>query len=148
MDRIERGGEDKWINLLRNKENPLPNGWFCVKQPDLPQLRSGISWEDAKAAERKFFDERSPWSLLDGGTRGRLGSAGLAEQLGKILSELVAQKCATLLSSLSGLNSDRPSASTSTGCRLSSRKSPDSFDSLTTSSPTCPLRTLKTPKRK
>ncbi|KAG8853984.1 hypothetical protein FRB96_007847 [Tulasnella sp. 330] len=92
VDRIEPGGEAKWINILRNKENVLPNGWFCVKQPDLPQLRSGISWEDAKAAEKRFFEETSPWSLLDRGTRGRLGSLGLAEQLGEILSELVAQK--------------------------------------------------------
>ncbi|KAG8877756.1 hypothetical protein FRB97_003128 [Tulasnella sp. 331] len=92
VDRIELGGEDKWIKILRNEENALPNGWFCVKQPDLPQLRSGISWGDAKAAEKKFFMDMSPWSLLDRGTRGRLGSGGLAEQLGKILSELVAQK--------------------------------------------------------
>ncbi|KAG8994195.1 hypothetical protein FRB94_010066 [Tulasnella sp. JGI-2019a] len=92
VDRIEPGGEDKWIRIMRNQENPLPNGWFCVKQPDLPQLRSGISWDDAKAAERTFFDEAPIWSQLDRRTRGRLGSPPLAEQLGKILAELVAQK--------------------------------------------------------
>ncbi|KAG8988902.1 hypothetical protein FRB94_010068 [Tulasnella sp. JGI-2019a] len=92
VDRIESGGQEKWVRILRNQDNPLPNGWFCVKQPDLPQLRSGISWENAKAAEAVFFEETSPWSQLDPEIRERLGSAALAEQLGKILSELVAQK--------------------------------------------------------
>ncbi|KAG8994196.1 hypothetical protein FRB94_010067 [Tulasnella sp. JGI-2019a] len=92
VDRIEPGAEDKWISMLNNKENALPNGWFCVKQPDLAQLRSGISWEDAKAAERRFFLETPPWVSLDRSAHRRLGSSALAEKLGKILSDLVSQK--------------------------------------------------------
>ncbi|KAG9000261.1 hypothetical protein FRB94_005576 [Tulasnella sp. JGI-2019a] len=91
VDRIESGAEEKWANFVRGTENPLPNGWYCVKQPDLQQLRSGISWEEARAAERTFFNSVSPWSQL-GSHRKRLGSSALANQLSDMLSGLVQKK--------------------------------------------------------
>ncbi|KAG9033665.1 hypothetical protein FRB95_014553 [Tulasnella sp. JGI-2019a] len=88
VDRIESGAEEKWANLVRGTQNPLPNGWFCVKQPDLKELRADISWEDAKAAETVFFNTVPPWSQL-GSHRKRLGSSALASQLSDMLSDLV-----------------------------------------------------------
>ncbi|KAG8879139.1 hypothetical protein FRB97_001919 [Tulasnella sp. 331] len=92
VDRIEHGSEQKWVDLLHGKENALINGWFCVKQPDPKQLRDNISWEDAKATEKAFFDRTSPWMQLQPRFRRRLGSPGLAEKLSGILSALVSQK--------------------------------------------------------
>ncbi|KAG8853986.1 hypothetical protein FRB96_007849 [Tulasnella sp. 330] len=92
VDRIEHGGEQKWVDLVQGKENALVNGWFCVKQPDPRQLRSGISWEDAKVAEKAFFERTSPWMHLETRFRRRLGSPGLAEKLSGILSALVSQR--------------------------------------------------------
>lgn len=92
VDHIEHGGKQKWVDLGQGKENALINGWFCVKQPDPRQLRNGISWEDAKAAEKSFFERNAPWMQLETRFRRRLGSPGLAEKLSGILSALVSQK--------------------------------------------------------
>ncbi|KAG9014026.1 hypothetical protein FRB94_000223 [Tulasnella sp. JGI-2019a] len=92
IDRIESGSEQKWVDLVQGRENSLPNGWFCVKQPNPEQLRARISWEDAKAAEKAFFARNAPWMQLETRFRRRLGSPGLAEKLSVILSALVSQK--------------------------------------------------------
>lgn len=92
VDRIESGTALKWLNIFRNKENALENGWFCVKQPDLTQLRAGITWEEAKLVEANFFQATEPWSGLEYRLRQRLGYPGLTDHLGKTLSDLVAQK--------------------------------------------------------
>lgn len=78
--------------MLKNQENHLLNGWFCVKQPDPLQLEAGISWEDAKSSEKEFFDTVSPWKALDARHRSRLGSEGLAERLAANLSELASRE--------------------------------------------------------
>jgi hypothetical protein len=91
-DRIEDGAAVKWLQLFQGKENRLPWGWFCVKQPDLLELKAGISREDAKASEKQFFESTAPWSRLDHHHRSRLGSEGLADQLGKKLADLVDEK--------------------------------------------------------
>jgi hypothetical protein len=92
VDRVEPGGASKWLEIFHNKQNHLPWGWFCVKQPDLLQLQAGISREDAKANETQFFESTSPWSGLDQQHRVRLGSEGLAEELGIKLADLVDKK--------------------------------------------------------
>jgi hypothetical protein len=92
VDRIEPGGASKWLQIFHNSENSLPWGWFCVKQPDLLQLQSGISREDAKASEKQFFENTAPWSRLEHSHRFRLGSEGLADHLGTKLAELVDKK--------------------------------------------------------
>ncbi|KAG8898577.1 hypothetical protein FRB99_007343 [Tulasnella sp. 403] len=92
VDRIEFGGTSRWLRILRNEENALKNGWYCVKQPDMIQLQAGISWEDAQESERSFFQDTQPWSTLERRYRQRLGSEPLAENLGVVLSNLAARK--------------------------------------------------------
>ncbi|KAG8894787.1 hypothetical protein FRB99_001000, partial [Tulasnella sp. 403] len=92
VDRIEYGGTSRWLRMLRNEENALKNGWYCVKQPDMIQLQAGISWEDARESERSFFQDTQPWSTLERKHRQRLGSEPLAENLGVVLSNLAARK--------------------------------------------------------
>lgn len=92
VDRIEPGGSAKWLKLMRNEDVPLPNGWFCVKQRDPAQLKSGVSWEDAKSSEVDFFTLTTPWNELENPHRSRLGSAKLSEHLAHVLSHLVSQE--------------------------------------------------------
>lgn len=94
VDRIEQGAgaERKWLELLYNQENTLPNGWYCVKQPSPEQLRSGITRREARDNERAFFEDTPPWSLLAGDVRDRLGSAALTDHLSRMLADLVAEK--------------------------------------------------------
>lgn len=92
VDRIEPGAEDAWIKIFCSRHNNLTNQWFAVKQPDFAQLRGGISWDEAKAAERLFFQSTPPWSSLSNVDRRRLGYPGLADHLSRRLSDLVMQK--------------------------------------------------------
>ncbi|KAG8894909.1 hypothetical protein FRB99_000918 [Tulasnella sp. 403] len=92
VDRIEAGGSARWLRILQNEDNTLRNGWFCVKQPDMMQLKAGISWEDARAAEKSFFENAAPWAGLERRFRTRLGAASLSECLSTNLSNLVARK--------------------------------------------------------
>lgn len=90
-DRIENTTGDKWAAVLRNEENRLANGWFCVKQPDPIELRQEkISWEEARAREEVFFSNNEPWRSLDEQFRVRLGSLNLIRFLSRLLSRFIA----------------------------------------------------------
>lgn len=92
VDRIEPGTASKWLDILTGNKNPLPNGWFCVKQRSFEELHQGISWLDARTLERQFFASHEPWNSLEDPHRGRLGSEALADCLGSMLADLVSQK--------------------------------------------------------
>ncbi|KAI0077225.1 hypothetical protein K474DRAFT_1596469 [Panus rudis PR-1116 ss-1] len=91
-DRIPLGEEERWLRFIRNEEEPLDNGWYSVKQPDSRALKAGITWSDARTAERDFFSVTSPWSSLDYSDQQRLGTMNLTERLSSILSELIAKR--------------------------------------------------------
>jgi hypothetical protein len=91
-DRCERGNENRWTSILKGQESPLQNGWYSVKQPDSVQLKSGITWEEARESEKKFFDNTEPWSSIRGSARQRLGSPALTSHLSALLSELVLKR--------------------------------------------------------
>ena len=91
-DRIESGATTRWVSILKNEENSLPNGWFAVKQPNPRELEAGIPWEEARVNEDTFFTLNEPWRSLDRAFRKRMGSVGLAEHLSILLSDLVSKK--------------------------------------------------------
>lgn len=92
VDRIEPGTSAKWVNILKNKENSLKNGWYCVKQPNARELEAGISWEEARDSEDTFFRLTEPWASIALPHRKRMGSGGLTDHLSTLLSDLVFQK--------------------------------------------------------
>ncbi|KAF8524910.1 P-loop containing nucleoside triphosphate hydrolase protein, partial [Hysterangium stoloniferum] len=89
-DRIETATGEKWAAVLRNEENRLTNGWFCVKQPDPTELRQNVTWEDARLREDLFFTHQEPWKSLAERHRRRLGSMNLIRFLSRSLSKLIA----------------------------------------------------------
>ena len=91
-DRIPPGEEERWLNIIRNDEKPLENGWFCVKQPDSRALAEGITWEEARAKERDYFAFTAPWSSLDYSQQQQLGTANLTERLSSLLSGLITRR--------------------------------------------------------
>ncbi|KAH8110473.1 P-loop containing nucleoside triphosphate hydrolase protein [Phellopilus nigrolimitatus] len=99
-DRIEEGEEHRWIQYVKNEEEPLELGWFCVKQPDPAQLRRGITWEEARAKEKTFFTTKEPWCSL---TSQNLGTANLVERLSDTLSDLIAKRLPELQDELQEL---------------------------------------------
>ncbi|KAG8901001.1 hypothetical protein FRB99_005637 [Tulasnella sp. 403] len=92
VDRIEPGGEGRWLSMLRNESERLENGWFCVKQRKPADLSAGVPLEEARSQERKFFNETPPWDALDQPYRDRIGSVALSEHLGSMLARLIEAK--------------------------------------------------------
>jgi hypothetical protein len=88
-DRIERGSEIPWLQMVQGKSNPLRHGWFSVKQPSARQLEAGLSWEEARTLDRQFFDDTAPWSTVDTEHRCRLGCANLIAHLGETLGKVI-----------------------------------------------------------
>jgi len=91
-DRIPPGEEEHWLGFIRNDAEPLANGWFTVKQPGSNELKTGITWEDARALEKHFFTSTAPWSSAETYCQKRLGTQNLTGSLSKILSDLIAQR--------------------------------------------------------
>ncbi|KAI0782967.1 P-loop containing nucleoside triphosphate hydrolase protein [Abortiporus biennis] len=102
-DRIPSGEEDRWLRFIRNEYESLDNGWFSVKQPDTKALQAGITWSEARAAEREFFSLTSSWSALDYSYQQRLGTTNLTECLSTILSGLIARRLPELQDELQKL---------------------------------------------
>ncbi|KAG8796640.1 hypothetical protein FRC12_013632 [Ceratobasidium sp. 428] len=88
-DRIEPDSEAPWISMIRGESNALRHGWFSVKQPSARQIDAGLSWEEARALDRQFFEDTSPWSTIDTAFRHRLGCANLIAHLGETLGKVI-----------------------------------------------------------
>ena len=95
-DRIPRGDEESWVNYIKNVDRPLDNGWFSVKQPDPQSLKDGITWEEARVAEREWFANNSPWASLDFEYQQHLGRDNLMASMSDLLSGLIAKRYALL----------------------------------------------------
>ncbi|KZT04830.1 uncharacterized protein LAESUDRAFT_813931 [Laetiporus sulphureus 93-53] len=93
-DKIDRGDEDTWLRILRNEdpERRLKHGWYMVKQPDTMQLRMGITWEEARQSEKKFFLSTQPWAAQSLSIQRHLGTELLTQRCGDVLSDLIATK--------------------------------------------------------
>ncbi len=90
-DRIERGNEDPWFSLLRNEREYLQRGWYCVKLPGPEELASGISRDEARENEHRFFS-REPWFPMMSDVRAHLSVDNLVEGLANALSDRVSKQ--------------------------------------------------------
>ncbi|KAF8323493.1 P-loop containing nucleoside triphosphate hydrolase protein [Cantharellus anzutake] len=88
-DRIEKGNQAKWLDLLKNQKELLQEGWFCVKLPGPEDLQRRIGRSEARQLERDFF-QREPWASLQD-MRLRLSVESLIERLSEILSDVIAK---------------------------------------------------------
>ena len=79
------------MRFIRDEAEHLSNGWFVVKQPATVDLRQGITWEEAREKERRFFDTTAPWAT-ERDYRHRFGTRNLTESLSDILSELIKRR--------------------------------------------------------
>jgi len=80
------------LRFIRNDAEPLANGWFTVKQPGSNDLKTGITWADARAQEQHFFTSTAPWSSAETYCQKRFGTRNLTESLSKILSDLIKRR--------------------------------------------------------
>lgn len=93
-DRISAGDEDTWVAILRNQNATwrLENGWFSVKSPNTREIKEGMTHEQAREEEERFFLRTAPWCDLSVSARGNLGSKALADRCSMVLSAFMAQR--------------------------------------------------------
>ncbi|TFK69298.1 hypothetical protein BDN72DRAFT_768086 [Pluteus cervinus] len=102
---------DFWVKVLSGAGlYPLERGYFCSKQPDDQQRRSGITPVDARKAEDDFFAKVEPWckmgdTHIPGGVRlrDRFGLPRLVASLSDSLIEVIDQSLPQLEKSAKGL---------------------------------------------
>jgi len=91
-DRIPTGEEGNWLPFIRNEKEPLQNNWFCVKQPSSNDLKSNITWKQARDRETEFFAITAPWCELDEGYQKYLRTVNLIERSSLVLSDLISKR--------------------------------------------------------
>ncbi|KAJ3504231.1 hypothetical protein NLJ89_g8043 [Agrocybe chaxingu] len=91
-DRIPTGEEANWLPFIRNEKETLENNWFCVKQPSSNDLKSNITWAQARQMENDFFSSKAPWYELEGVYQKYLRTGNLVERLSSVLSDLIAKR--------------------------------------------------------
>ncbi|KAJ3936011.1 MAG: P-loop containing nucleoside triphosphate hydrolase protein [Lentinula lateritia] len=92
-DRISAGDEEDWVRFVKNEgDYKLLNNWFCVRQPNSSELKSGVTWQEARDKENQFFTATAAWRDLDPIYQRYLRTRNLVERLSGILSDLISKR--------------------------------------------------------
>ncbi|KAI0250036.1 P-loop containing nucleoside triphosphate hydrolase protein [Lactifluus subvellereus] len=102
-DRIPLGEEAIWIGKIQGSGTEGGIEYFSVKNPDSQDIRSGITYDQAREREAEFFQTRAPWSNLEWLYRRRLGTDKLTRRLGQVLSDLISKRLPELQEELDRL---------------------------------------------
>ena len=88
-DALTQGSKARmiWVDILEGRHHPLRHGYYCTRQPDDDERARGVSGPAARATEHAFFESTEPWASVVG--RGRLGTVGLVEDMGKLLTQII-----------------------------------------------------------
>ncbi|QRV97584.1 dynamin central region protein [Ceratobasidium sp. AG-Ba] len=96
-DRMEQDKEQEWLGIIRGGvQEPLPQGFFCVKQPRISELETEL---EVRESEEEFFTTSRPWSSQSTSVRNRLGTTHLTSRISEVL-------CSSITSCLPSLNRD------------------------------------------
>ncbi len=76
-----------WLDVIGGHQAPLKHGYYVTRQPDDDALSTGITTEQARAAEHDFFSHTSPWSTSP--LQQRFGTNNLVQSLATLLSKLI-----------------------------------------------------------
>jgi len=86
-DLVDKGSEDKVVNLVNGKISTRNLGWCVVRNLSQVQLqKKGV---DRNKLEMEFFKGQHPWNCLD---EDKVGIAALREKLQDMLSKKIRQE--------------------------------------------------------
>lgn len=85
-DTIEKGTHDKWMSVLQGAHYQLKMGYYMIQCPSKDELDRGITSQEAKEKEMRFFSTEKPWADLS--YMNRFGMDALRNELGQQLSLL------------------------------------------------------------
>lgn len=76
-----------YLDVVEGRAHPTKHGYYVVRHPDDIERQQGISHEEARAAEAKFFSEKKPWATSL--HRHRFGIQNLITCISDRLTELI-----------------------------------------------------------
>ncbi|KAH9932350.1 P-loop containing nucleoside triphosphate hydrolase protein [Fomitopsis serialis] len=81
--------QENWLDVLegRNAQHRLTHGYFCTRQPDDADRRSGITASKARISEAAFFSKTAPWSQSS--HQHRFGTPNLVKTLSALLTHII-----------------------------------------------------------
>lgn len=88
-DTLQEGEERNWFDIIEGRKHQLALGYFVTKQPSPKDVEKGISHQDARMAERDFFNNHPIWSACTSLARDRMGTKRLGASLSTLLSRLI-----------------------------------------------------------
>ncbi|KAG9045356.1 hypothetical protein FS837_006454 [Tulasnella sp. UAMH 9824] len=88
-DTLQPGEEQMWLNVLEGRRHPLFHGYYMTKQPGTKELQEKLSWEEARAREKEYFETTTIWA--NSSATNRLGTPNLTRNLSRLLSGLIDQ---------------------------------------------------------
>ncbi|KAF0427645.1 P-loop containing nucleoside triphosphate hydrolase protein [Gigaspora margarita] len=97
-DQIEEDTYDIWLKILRGEAYKLDLGYYIVKNPSKKQLNDGITFEEAREAEIRFFETDEPWNRFH--MQERIGIKNLQNKLSKLLIKAVKRELPNILRSV------------------------------------------------
>ena len=71
----------------RNVQHRLTHGYFCTRQPDDAERRTGVSAAQARSSETAFFMKTAPWSKSS--HQHRFGTPNLVKTLSSLLTNII-----------------------------------------------------------
>ncbi|KAI9058582.1 hypothetical protein FKP32DRAFT_1761410 [Trametes sanguinea] len=81
------GTRKMYLDVVEGRAHPTKHGYFVVRHPDDVERQQGISHEEARAAEARFFAEQKPWATSL--HRHRFGVENLIACVSDRLTELI-----------------------------------------------------------
>lgn len=98
-DAIQPGDEGRVIDTARNRITILNHGWFVVRNRSTEEVMKGVSFQERRANESRFF-QRDPWRTLD---NDRVGIPALEKFLRKLLFDHIRKEYPSLVQEISTL---------------------------------------------
>ncbi|KAI5811712.1 P-loop containing nucleoside triphosphate hydrolase protein [Peziza echinospora] len=98
-DAVQKGDEQRIIDVARNKVTELTHGWFVIRNRSTDDINNNVSLEKRNQNEAEFF-KKSPWNQLH---RDRVGIFALNKFLRELLDEHVKKEFPGLVSEMNKL---------------------------------------------
>ncbi|KAK7691227.1 hypothetical protein QCA50_006330 [Cerrena zonata] len=83
-----------WLDVIEDRRHKLKYGYYCTRQPDEDERMRGITVDEARIAEERFFSQTAPWSSS---YRHRFGTKHLVESLSMLLSKVIVESIPKLM---------------------------------------------------
>ncbi|KAJ7024655.1 P-loop containing nucleoside triphosphate hydrolase protein [Mycena alexandri] len=88
-----------WLEVIEGRRHKLLHGYYCTRQPDEEERARGVTFSEARKAERDFFAAAPGWSTST--EQDRFGTDKLISTLSTLLVQIIVEKLPTIINTAS-----------------------------------------------